>query len=160
MFSIKQTGFSHVLTNRYKDLRGLWRGAPTALLCLPLLAGLPSVAGAVDISFKRSSYTVNEGDSVDVVVVKDGAGEVSVKYESDAPASNYTDHATAGTDYTSVSGTLNFGHDDTEKTITLSTKSDTELDENAEALIIKLSDPEGADLVIPSQTAVVILNVI
>ena len=160
MFSIRQTGFSHVLTNRCKESRGLWSGALTTLLCLPLLAGLPSVAGAVEIKFKLSAYSVNEGNSVDVTVVKDSAGEASVKYESAAPAGNYNDHATAGTDYTSVSGTLNFGHDDTEKTITLSTNSDTELDENSESLIIKLSDPEGADLAIPSQTAVVILNVI
>lgn len=158
MFSIRQTVFSHVLTNLYKDLRGLWGGALTTLLCLPLLVGLPSVAGAVEIKFKLSAYSVNEGNSVDVTVVKDGAGEASVDYKSDNPPGNYSDHATAGTDYTSVSGTLNFGYDDTEKTITVSTTSDSEL-ENSESLVLKLSNPSGADLASPRQTAVVILNV-
>ena len=55
------------------------------------------------------------------------------------------DTAMAGSDYTTVSGTLTFGENDTSKPIDVPILDD-EVDENEEQFKVKLSNPEGATL--------------
>ena len=138
-------------------LRGLLVGAAISLLAAPVLADseLP------EISFSQSAYSTTEGGTITMVVEKDGDGATSVKYES---YDTGTPAATAGSDYQSVSGQLDFASDDTEMTITVKTHTDAVFDEQSELFAVRLSLVSGSDgedtatLVIPSTGVGVILN--
>ena len=105
-----------------------------------------------EISFSTGTYTVDEGNTVTVTVTRTGTigGTSAVDYTTSA--------GTAGlTDYISTSGTLNFGPNETVKTFTVATNSDMEV-EGDETLNISLTAPVNADLVLPTDTVVTIID--
>ena len=99
--------------------------------------------------FTQATRTVSEGvASVELTVVRGGfccgVGPITVKYATE----NGT--ATAGEDYTAVSGTLDFPEGSLQRTITIPMLND-QLREGTEQFSIKLSDPTGeVDLANPS----------
>ncbi len=105
------------------------------------------------VQFKSSSYTVAEsGGSVRIYVSRtDGSsGPASVNYAT----ANGT--ATAGSDYTSRSGTLNWSDGDAgEKYFDVSITDDSAA-ENGETFTASLSEASGASLGSPSSTTVTI----
>ncbi len=91
------------------------------------------------LSFAAPSYTVKEAAGNVVVTVERSGGSdgvVSVKY---ATADK---EATAGKDYTAVSGTLTFADQETSKTITIPVINDA-ADEPDETFVIRLTDLSG-----------------
>ena len=138
---IGQSGFSKLSgvcrTYCYNVLRGTCRAA--VLACLPLLAGPVSANDdPPTFSFGRSSYVVNEGESVRVTVKKEGDDSASVGYTTTFTGGNTPgNNATPNEDYTHVSGTLDYDEDDTEKTISIATTCDTEY-EVSETFALKL----------------------
>ena len=108
------------------------------------------------IQFTSATYSVNEnGGSVLITVTRTGgsSGAVGVSYAT----SNGT--ATAGSDYTSTSGTLSWANGDTaNKTFTVSITNDS-LDQPNETFTVTLSSPTGgATLGSPSSTTVTIID--
>jgi len=92
-----------------------------------------------ELAFESPSYTVNEnGGSLQVVVKRSNgdAGEVSVAYTT------ADKEATAGTDYTAVSGTLIFGDMETSKTIVIPVLNDSD-QETDESFVLQLSNVTG-----------------
>ncbi|HEX8335129.1 MAG TPA: Calx-beta domain-containing protein, partial [Pyrinomonadaceae bacterium] len=66
--------------------------------------------------------------------------------------------ATAGTDYTAVSGTLNFAEGETSKTFTVPVTADT-TNEPSETIVVTLSSPTGGALLgVPTSTTLVVVN--
>ena len=82
---------------------------------------------SVTVSFEQSSYTVAEGDSVTVKVVLSAQPERAV----DVPVSATYLHGVGSTDFLGAPTTLNFGANDTEKTINFSATDDS-LDDDGE----------------------------
>lgn len=104
------------------------------------------------LRFAQATYAVKEGENVVVTIERVGgtAGTVSVHYAS----SDGT--ATAGNDYTVVSGTFDFANGETSKTFTLHTLQDT-VYEADETFVLSLSNPTGgATLDSPHQAVVTI----
>ncbi|HEY6804908.1 MAG TPA: Calx-beta domain-containing protein [Pyrinomonadaceae bacterium] len=98
-----------------------------------------SSAQSGSLQFSMSNYNVNEsaGSAVVTVLRQGGSdGAVTVGYET----SNIT--ATAGQDYTAVSGTLSFAAGETTKTFSIPIANDT-LDEPDEIVHIGLRDISG-----------------
>ena len=137
-------------------VRGTVIGAALALLSLPALAqttveggsggssdSSDSCAAPGKVSFSRTVYSACEGENATLIVKKDGDGEAAVAYTT-ADADSTT-QATAGVDYVATSGALHFGTQDTEKTITVRTKTDTDVTERSEVLMVELSLPSWAD---------------
>ncbi|MDE0223652.1 MAG: hypothetical protein OXP28_00770 [Gammaproteobacteria bacterium] len=153
----------------YNAVCGIVIGAALALLSLPALAQIAEGPSASDtdppeISFSRSSYSACEGNSATLTVEKDGDGEAAVNYTTAAASPGPP--ATAGVDYVETSGFLHFEAEDTEKTITVQTKTDTDVTESSEVLKVELSLSSGGDgsqdsatLGSPWWAAVTILNV-
>ena len=82
---------------------------------------------SVTVSFERASYSVNEGSSVAIKVILSADPERSV----DIPVSATYLHGVGSTDFSGAPTTLNFGANDTEKTITFSAIDDS-LDDDGE----------------------------
>ena len=82
---------------------------------------------SVTVSFEQASYTVAEGDSVTVKVILSAQPERSV----DVPVSATYLHGVGSTDFLGAPTTLNFGANDTEKTINFSATDDS-LDDDGE----------------------------
>ena len=82
---------------------------------------------SVTVSFEQASYTVAEGDSVTVKVILSAQPERSV----DVPVSATYLSGVGSTDFTGAPTTLNFGANDTEKTINFSATDDS-LDDDGE----------------------------
>jgi len=105
-----------------------------------------------EISFSTESYTVDEGDMVTVTVTRTGTigGASAVNYAASA--------GTAGlTDYIPAAGTLDFGPGETAKTFTVITNSDMEV-EGDETVNLSLTGPTNADLVIPTDSVLTIID--
>jgi hypothetical protein len=115
-----------------------------------------ALRSANNILFEKATFTVVEGvPSLQIFVHRGGnaagVGPITVDYAT----ANGT--ATAGLDYTAVSGTLNFPEGSFSKTITIPILSD-QVYEGPEQFSIILSNPTGeVDLANPS-TAVVTIN--
>ncbi len=98
-----------------------------------------------DPKFSIDSPTVTEGNSgsvnLDFTVTLSGAGnsQYTVDYAS---SDGSTNGATAGTDYTAVSGTLTFPAGTTSRTIRVSVTGDTANEAN-ETVVVTLSDPSA-----------------
>ena len=107
------------------------------------------------LQFSAGSYSLAEnGGSLTVTVTRTGgsAGAVSVNFAT----SNGT--ATAGSDYTATSGTLNFAAGETGKTFTVPVLDDTAVEGN-EAVTLTLSSPTGgATLGSPASATFTILD--
>ena len=82
---------------------------------------------SVTVSFEQTAYTVDEGDSVTVKVILSAQPERSV----DVPVSATYLSGVGSTDFTGAPTTLNFGANDTEKTINFSATDDS-LDDDGE----------------------------
>ena len=107
------------------------------------------------LQFSASTYGVSEsGGSVTVTVTRTGGsdGAVAVNYAT----SNGT--ATSGSDYTSRSGTLNWGSGDSaNKTFTVPILNDS-VDENNETVNLSLSNPTGGATLGSPSTAVLTIT--
>ncbi len=118
-------------------------GAPgTALLTVVDDDALPGVG------FSSSTYSGGEaGGSVSITVSLSTASgrTVTVGYQS------ADDTATAGADYTAVSGTLTFSPGQTSQTFSVPVLNDS-LDENDETVLLSLANPDKATLGISSAT--------
>ena len=139
-------------------LRRIVIGAALSLIAAPGFAE----SGPPEVSFSQQTHVVNEGSRVTLTVTKDGADVAFLNYKTVTLNSGAT--ATPGADYQPASGTLYFGADDSEGTITVQVLSDADADEEPEHFGVRLS-PGGlrdgtptATLVIPSTAVVVILN--
>ncbi|MBT8037962.1 MAG: M6 family metalloprotease domain-containing protein, partial [Verrucomicrobiae bacterium] len=97
------------------------------------------------VQFASSSYAATEADgsaTVTVDRVGDTSGAVSVQYAT----TNGT--ATAGSDYTSSSGTLNWADGDgASKTFNVSITNDTDHESLQETVILTLSNPSGTSMI-------------
>ena len=113
------------------------------------------VAQPGQFQFSSATYSVNEnGGQVTLTVnrVNGSDGAVGVNY---ATANG---SATAGSDYTAASGTLNFANGETTKTFTVTISDDVVLEGN-ETLTVALTSPTGgATLGNPSSTTVTIVD--
>ncbi|MEN8220244.1 MAG: Calx-beta domain-containing protein [Pseudomonadota bacterium] len=107
------------------------------------------------LQFSQADYLVTEdGKTITIKVTRKGdrTGAVSVDYASS------DDSATAGSDYTPVSGTLNWANGDTaSKKFTVNILDDGE-DEDDETLIVSLGNPVGAKLGTPNIGEVTIID--
>lgn len=112
-------------------------------------------APAGTLQFSSSNFSVNEnGTSVQITVTRTGGsnGAVGISYTT----SNGT--ATAGNDYTSVSGTLSWTNGDiANKTFTVNITNDT-LDESNETFTVSLSNPTGGATLGSPSNAIVTIN--
>lgn len=115
-----------------------------------------STGGAAPPSFSINDVSATEGGSLIFTVTKTGAttSSFSVNY---ATANG---SATAGSDYTSASGTLTFAAADTTKTVSVVTIDDT-VAESAETVLLNLSaatggatisDPQGVGTITDNDT--------
>ena len=114
------------------------------------------VASPGTLQFSSSTYSINEnGASVTITITRTGgsSGAVGVSYST----SNGT--ATAGSDYTSTSGTLNWADGDTaDKTFTVNIADDGAVEGN-ETFDTALSSPTGgASLGTPSTATATIVD--
>lgn len=104
--------------------------------------------------FSRPMYMVMEGlPSLAVTIIRDAgsSGQVSVDYFTG------DDGASAGEDYTAVSGTLTFADGETEKTILIPIIDDT-LAEDDERFWIYLENPTGGAAVVVSGAQLIITD--
>jgi hypothetical protein len=133
------------------------RSLPTlaATLLAALLAAAPAWAGGPGaLKFDEDSWEVPEGVGLAVVTVERSHGEdgaVSVHYAT----SDGT--ATAGSDYTPVSGTLSWGPGDgSDRTFTVPILDDATA-EPAETIRLSLSSPTGGATIEPGRGSAVIV---
>ncbi|QZP09152.1 Calx-beta domain-containing protein [Caenibius sp. WL] len=106
---------------------------------------------APPVSFAIADASVTEGGNVVFTVTRSGdtSGAVTVAYAS----SDGT--ATAGSDYTAVSGTLSFAANETSKTITVATTADTTI-ESDETFTMTLSNPSTGSITTATATGTII----
>ena len=118
------------------------------------IVGAPAVATvtitdddpAGTVQFSQASYAVIEGETATITVSRTGtSGPVTVDFAT-SPGS-----ASAGDDYTGVSGTLTFLAGETSKTFTVPTTAD-DVAENSESVNLTLSGATNG-LVVGSQSA-------
>ena len=87
----------------------------------------------VEVSFEKDTYDVNEGGSVNVMLMLDEAPRRSVTVDIDS-----TNRGTATTDDYSVPGEVRFGPNDTEQSISFRTTQDS-LNDDGESVRLELS---------------------
>ena len=111
--------------------------------------------GPSTIQFSSTGYSVNEGVGSAIVTVTrtgSGTGAASVNY------STSNGSATAGQDYTAVSGTLTWAEDDTSaKTFNIPITDDLVI-EGSETVNLILSSPSGATIGAPGTSVLTILD--
>lgn len=89
------------------------------------------------IEFSTLSQTVNEGDTVSIIVTRTGsAGIVTVDYAT-------VSGTAISTDFVEESGVLTFAEGDTSETITIQTTPDEIEELTAEYFTVELSNPQG-----------------
>jgi hypothetical protein len=105
------------------------------------------------LQFSEPVFAHTEAGSITATVTRQGTdcGASGVSYATRATS------ATAGADYTSVSGTLGWADGETEQTFTVPVTNDG-LDEHTEQLDLVLSNPTGALLATRSLAAGIILD--
>ena len=131
-----------------------WSSASQTLEVIPQAQLYDGTQQGTVVTFSTSTTFVDEDDgSVQVTVIRQGdaSGSSSVQYAT----SDNT--ATAGSDYTAVSGTLNFGNNETIKTFSIPILNDSNLEPN-EVIDLTLSNPAGAVLGLQSFAQVRILD--
>jgi uncharacterized repeat protein (TIGR01451 family) len=113
-----------------------------------------TVQAAPSISFSSATYSAGEADGTATITVT-RSGNLDVVSTIDFSTQN--DSAAAGSDYTGTTGTLTFLSGDDTETFTVTILNDT-LDENAEHVLVMLSNPGGAELVEPFIAALTITD--
>jgi YD repeat-containing protein len=114
--------------------------------------GGPGGGGNPPISFAINNPSAKlEGSTIVFTVTKTGSGAASVNY-----ATANVD-AIAGSDYAAKSGTLSFAANDTSKTISVVTYSDS-LFESTETFRVNLSNPTGGATISTAQGTGLIMN--
>ncbi|HYE64248.1 MAG TPA: Calx-beta domain-containing protein, partial [Pyrinomonadaceae bacterium] len=112
----------------------------------------PNAVSSGTLQLSSSAYSVNEdGVTATITVTRTGGsgGAVSAQYETVAGGT-----ATAGSDYTSATGTVEFADGDAaDKTFTISITDDSQ-DEADETVNLALSDPAGGATLGTQSTAV------
>ncbi|NOT13417.1 MAG: S8 family serine peptidase [Methylococcaceae bacterium] len=112
-----------------------------------------AVTGGIPVQFSSATYRVSEAVLAATITVTRAGGTAS-------PASvNFSTSdgtASAGTDYTAVSGTLTFGAGETSKTFTIPIINDT-LHESNKRVNLALSSPTGGVLLGARATAVLVV---
>ncbi|MBI3331612.1 S-layer homology domain-containing protein [Candidatus Peregrinibacteria bacterium] len=118
-----------------------------ATAVLTIIDNETTAAATGSLKFSSNTYVVSEGESALITVSRVGGtiGTVSVSY------STANGSAQAGSDYTSVSGTLTFLAGESSKTFAVHTFTDGVASEGQETLSLTLSSPTaGAVLMTPS----------
>jgi glucose/arabinose dehydrogenase len=118
------------------------------------LTGSDAPGQSGSLQFSAATYSVNENQaSITITVTRTNGstGAVSVNYAT----SNGT--ATAGSDYTSASGTLNFANGETTKTFSIAILNDTLIEGN-ETINLTLSNPTGGATLGSPNTAVLTIQ--
>ncbi|HKE60428.1 MAG TPA: Calx-beta domain-containing protein, partial [Pyrinomonadaceae bacterium] len=105
--------------------------------------------------FNASTYSTFEGSSSPVTVTVTRAGGVTGAASINYATSDGT--ATAGSDYTATSGTLNFADGELSKTFTIPILDD-DIFEGNETINVTLSNPTGGPTLGTPATAVVTIN--
>ena len=105
------------------------------------------------VQFSSEVFMVSEGDGRVSILVKraPATGTCSVAFEDEEGT------ATAGSDYESISGTLEFADGESEKCITVPIIDDDEPEED-EYFTVKLSKPKGCELGAWNTTTVIIID--
>jgi hypothetical protein len=115
-------------------------------------ADAPSQAGMFRFSSPTFSVVENQPTAtITVTRIGGSAGSVSVNYATMGGT------ATAGSDYTTTSGTLNFANGEVSKTFTIPIVNDTSV-ENLETVILTLSNPTGGASLSSPATAVLSID--
>ncbi len=134
------TIMSYCHLNVGKNLALGFSAQPQAVIQTRIAAAtcLTDCGSASTIQFSTTGYTINEAGGVATVLVsrQGTAAGVTIDYST----SNGT--ATAGQDYTAVSGTLNFAAGETIKSFTIPILEDTFFELN-ETINVNLSSPTG-----------------
>ena len=136
-----------------ESVRLSFGGLPDAVTAVTPSASTISITDddhpIVDVSFEKDTYDVNEGGSVDVMLMLSEAPGRSVTIQIDK-----TDSGATTADY-SVPGAVTFGRNDTEKSISFSATQDSINDDN-ESVRLTLSStlPDRVEAVSPSSTTV------
>jgi len=113
-----------------------------------------SAPAAPTVAFSAATYTVGEGDGSKVITVQLSAastGTATVHYAT-SPGT-----ATAGSDYTTASGTLSFSPGQTSKTFSVPILEDTVV-EGSETVNLALTSPTGATLGTPNTAVLTIVD--
>lgn len=106
------------------------------------------------VNFSHATYSVNEAAgtaTVTVTLSSAAANVVTVAYATSVGS------ATAGSDYTAVSGTLTFNPGETSQTFTVPIINDGQVETN-ETVLLKLSAPNGASLGAPANATLTIID--
>src|SRR5262249_9622536 len=105
-------------------------------------------------NFGSSSYSTSEGSGVNLTVNRgtDPVGEASVDYSVEA------DSATAGVDFTPVSGRLTFRDKESSRTIQIPIINDTLLETNESFRVILSNPSPGSSIGSPGTLTVRILD--
>ena len=106
------------------------------------------------VSFEQPSYTVTEGDSVAVKVVLSAQPERAVDIQVNA---TYLD-GVGSTDFLGAPTTLNFGANDTEKTLNFSATDDSLDDDGEKVRLGFVNLPTGVTEGSPDETTVSITD--
>ncbi len=131
-----------------------WSSTTTALEVIPQSQLYDGSQTGPTMTIGASVINVDEAAGTALVTVLrfgDTSGTSSVQYATSDGS------ATAGSDYTAVSGTLNFAIDETSQTILIPISDDLDLEEN-ETINLTLSSPTGGILGTQSSTIVKILD--
>ncbi|MBC7929317.1 MAG: hypothetical protein H7Z38_02020 [Rubrivivax sp.] len=107
------------------------------------------------LQFSSATYNVGEGGGTATITVTRTGGSNAVSVSYNTPVGG---NATAGSDYTATSGTLNFGEADPQKTFTVPILEDGD-DEDNETVNLALSNPSGgATLGTPGAAVLTIID--
>jgi Calx-beta domain len=137
---------------------GLQLTEGTTQVATALLSIIDDDTTQPSVQFSNATYSGGEssGDiTVTVTLDKPAAGTESVDYATSDTADPA--HATAGSDYTATSGTIDFTAGQTSQTIDIPVTSDTDIEDN-EDFRITLSGASGLQLGDPHQATVTILD--
>jgi len=105
-----------------------------------------AMSGAAAPSFAVNDVSVTEGGNLKFTVTK--CGPASASFSVNYATANGS--ATAGSDYTTTSGTLAFAAADLAKTVTVATTNDASV-ESIETVLVNLSAPTGGSTISDGQ---------
>ncbi|QDT08363.1 Soluble aldose sugar dehydrogenase YliI precursor [Planctomycetes bacterium K23_9] len=114
----------------------------------------PGGGDSGSFSLATSSVTTVEGQgaiTLEVQRIGGSSGSASIDYQT------FDDSATAGQDFQATSGTLYFADGETSKQFTVDILNDSN-EESTETFSVRVSNPNGADLLAPRTSSITILD--